>query len=99
MGAQVYQVHGERCHLLGAQVHGEVSFCWVHRRGVICWVHRFMGRGVIDRPMEDIVHFLEAHERRKEWDKYLVVRVCVCMHACMCACVCVCAMLKCFEAW
>lgn len=32
-----------------------------------------MGRGVIDRPMEDIVHFLEAHERRKEWDKYLVV--------------------------
>ena len=33
-----------------------------------------MGRGVIDKPVEHIAQYLEAHERRKEWDKYLVVR-------------------------
>ena len=33
-----------------------------------------MGRGVIDRPMDDIIHLLETYERRKEWDRYLVVR-------------------------
>ena len=32
-----------------------------------------MGRCVIDRPMNEVISFLEDHERRKEWDKYLAV--------------------------
>lgn len=32
-----------------------------------------MGRGVVDLPIEQVVAFLEDHERRKEWDKYLLV--------------------------
>ena len=32
-----------------------------------------MGRGVIDLPMDVIIQYLESHEHRKEWDRYLVV--------------------------
>ena len=32
-----------------------------------------MGRGVIDKPMEDIIHLLESLDRRKEWDRYAKV--------------------------
>ena len=32
-----------------------------------------MGRCVIDRPMSEVIKFLEDHERRKEWDTYLAV--------------------------
>lgn len=34
-------------------------------------INVFMGRGVVDLPIEQVVEFLEDHERRKEWDKYL----------------------------
>lgn len=36
-------------------------------------LYSFMGRGVVDLPIEQVVEFLEDHERRKEWDKYLSV--------------------------
>ena len=32
-----------------------------------------MGRTVIDLPMVEVVEYLENHDRRKEWDKYLSV--------------------------
>ena len=35
--------------------------------------YRFMGRGVVDLPMVEVVTFLENHEQRHEWDKYLLV--------------------------
>ncbi len=28
---------------------------------------------MIDRPMDDIISLLETHERRKEWDRFIVV--------------------------
>ena len=39
-----------------------------HLQAVVTGVH-----AQTDNMMEDIVHFLESHERRKEWDRYLVV--------------------------
>ena len=40
---------------------------------LLCYPCRFMGRGVIDLPMEVIIRYLELYERRKEWDRYMVV--------------------------
>ena len=40
---------------------------------IIITMFRFMGRTVIDLPLEDVVAFLENHERRHEWDIYLAV--------------------------
>lgn len=34
-----------------------------------------MGRGVIDLPMDVIIRYLESHEYRKDWDRFLVVSV------------------------
>ena len=39
-----------------------------------------MGRCVIDRPMNEVISFLENHERRKEWDRYLSVQLRQSMH-------------------
>ena len=36
-------------------------------------IFRFMGRCVVDQPINEVVKFLDDHERRKEWDKYLAV--------------------------
>ena len=32
-----------------------------------------MGRTVIDLPVEEVVAFLENHDRRHEWDRYVTV--------------------------
>ena len=34
---------------------------------------RFMGRTVIDLPIEDVVAFLENNDRRHEWDVHVTV--------------------------
>lgn len=52
----------------------QLLFVVVSVNFVFCLLsYRFMGRGVIDLPMEEIIQYLEAHERRKDWDRYLVV--------------------------
>ena len=40
---------------------------------VIVVMFRFMGRTVIDLPIEDVVAFLESNDRRHEWDFYITV--------------------------
>ena len=32
-----------------------------------------MGRTVIDLPMKEVIPYLNNHQKRKEWDKYVVV--------------------------
>ena len=40
---------------------------------IVVLMSRFMGRTVIDLPIEDVVALLEDNDRRHEWDMHVTV--------------------------